>query len=285
MEIPPKPKHINNVEFLRILTPYILTRPIVGDKTVLDIGCGFGHGTWLLASKGAQQAISIDLDRKKTIQVNEFCSNFRNCGTLVMDAQRLGFRDHSFQIVTCFEVLEHIPNTDLFFSEIRRVLKKDGILLLSTPNRALRLLPFQRPWNPEHLREHTLRTFRQSIKKHFPSFELLGISGKPLFYMHYKRMWKQNPFLVYFGFLNPLIRRLIPTSMKKWVINLRGGANRKASSDLDGDLLNMLESVNFAEKWPFYVSNVSKNSLNFLVISGFDDRVVEKAANEIKRTQ
>jgi len=103
--------------------------------------------------------------------------------------------------------------------------------------------------------------------------------------MHYKRMWKQNPFLVYFGFLNPLIRRLIPTSMKKWVINLRGGANRKASSDLDGDLLNMLESVNFAEKWPFYVSNVSKNSLNFLVISGFDDRVVEKAANEIKRTQ
>jgi len=284
MEIPPKPKHINNLEFIRILTPYILTRSIVGDKTVLDIGCGFGHGTWLLASKGARQAISIDVDKKKTIQVNEFCCNFRNCGTLVMDAQRLGFRDHSFQIVTCFEVLEHIPNTDLFFSEIRRVLKKDGILLLTTPNRALRLLPLQRPWNPEHLREHTLRTLRKIIRKHFLSVELLGISGTPVFYRHYKRMWRQNPFLVYFGFLNPLTRRLTPTSMKKWVMNLRGGANWKASSDLDGDWLSMVESVNFSENWPFYVSDASKKSLNFLVVSGFDDCIVEKSANEIKRT-
>jgi SAM-dependent methyltransferase len=285
VKIPPKPGHIDNLEFIRILTPYILARRIVRHKTVLDIGCGLGHGTWLLVSEGAQQVVSIDLDKKKTTQVNEFCCHLRNYVALVMDAQRLGFRDQSFEMITCFEVLEHIPNTDLFLTEVRRILKKDGILLLTTPNRTSRLLPFQRPWNPEHLREHTLRAFRRIIKKYFPSFELLGISGEPLCNAHYIRMWKQNPFQAYFGFINRLLRRLAPTPMKKWLVDQRDHSDSKTSFDAYRDFLDRVDPMNDAEGWPFYVSQVNKKCLNFFALCGFDGGVVRKSANEIKRAQ
>jgi 2-polyprenyl-3-methyl-5-hydroxy-6-metoxy-1,4-benzoquinol methylase len=131
------------MEFIRILSPYIFTQGMVEGKSVLDIGCGFGHGTWLMAANGAKQVVTIDLDKTKTLQVQGFCSNLKNFNTLVMDAQRLGFKDHSFRYYR-FEVIEHIPKPDVVLSEIRRSLKTDGALLLTTPNRAVRL-PFQPP--------------------------------------------------------------------------------------------------------------------------------------------
>ena len=284
MGLPPKPEQVNNLEFVRILTPYVFTHEIVGGRSVLDIGCGFGYGTWLIASNGARQVISSDLDKTKASQAHRLCSSFKNVGTLVMDAQRLGFKDHSFQVVTCFEVIEHTNAPDMLLSEVGRILKTDGVLLLTSPNRAMRLLPFQRPWNPEHLREYTLRTLQKSLHRHFPSFELLGIYGEPPFYQYYKKMWKQNPFYFYFGFITPIIRRFIPSAFRRLVINKLGYAKTKQTPIACPDLLGSVDPVADYENWPFYVNNISKNCLNFFAICGLDNQIVQRSAKEIRRT-
>lgn len=284
MELPSKPGNINNLEFIRILTPYVFTQRVVKGKSVLDIGCGFGHGTWLLVVNNAKQVITIDLDKTKTLQVHGFCSNFKNCCTLVMDAQRLGFKEDSFQVVTCFEVIEHIRKPDMLLSEIQKNLKKDGVLLLTTPNRAMRLLPFQRPWNSEHLREYNLQALRKSLKKYFPFFEIFGVYGESPLYEHYKRIWKQGPFHFYFGLIMPFIRKLIPISLRKWPLHLSDDGNAKCSSTVHANLLDKVDPVADPENWPFYISDVSKCCLNFFVVCGFDNQIVQRSANEIKKT-
>ncbi len=282
MKFPPRPENISEIEFIRILSPYIFTQGIVKDKSILDIGCGFGHGTWLMISNGAKQVVAFDLDKIKTQQVRGFCSNFSNYSLFVMDAQRLGFMEQSFQIVTCFEVIEHIPESDLLLSEIQRTLKRDGILLLSTPNRAMRLLPLQRPWNSEHLCEYKLQAFQNILKKHFPFFEILGIYGEPIVYGHYKKMWKQSSLRFYLGFIIPAIRKLIPLSVRKWILHSVEDSYAKDPSPVFADVLNMVDPISASDKWPFYVSNVSSHCLNFFAICGFDHQIVQRSLNQIK---
>ena len=283
MGLPPKPEHISNIEFIRILSPYIFIQGMVGGKSVLDIGCGFGHGAWLLASNGAKQVVTVDLDKIKTLRVQGICSNLKNFNTLVMDAQRLGFKDHSFQVITCFEVIEHIPKPEVVLSEIRRLLKTDGVLLLTTPNRAVRLLPFQPPWNKEHLREYTLRSFRKTLQRHFPSFELLGIYGEPRLHKHYKDIWKQKPIHFYFGFIILMIRRLMPARVKRWITNQLNGGKQKGSPFASTDLLHNMPSVTDHENWPFHLGDLDEDYLNFFVICSFDDHVVQRSIREIRR--
>jgi SAM-dependent methyltransferase len=200
-----------------------------------------------------------------------------------MDAQRLGFKDHSFQVVTCFEVIEHIPKPDLLLSEIRRILKPDGVLFLTSPNRAKRLLPFQRPWNREHLREYTSRTFRKSVQKHFPSFELLGIFGEPSVHKHYKNIWKQNRIYSYFGFITPAIRRLMPIRVKRWIANQLNGRKQRRSPIAFTDLLRKMPSVTDPENWPFYLDNLGKDCLNLFGICSFHDHISQRLVNQIRR--
>jgi ubiquinone/menaquinone biosynthesis C-methylase UbiE len=53
------------------------------------------------------------------------------------DALNLPFKDESFDIVTAFEVIEHLYDPQKALGEIRRILKMDGIALISTPRRDL----------------------------------------------------------------------------------------------------------------------------------------------------
>ncbi len=285
MEFPSKPEHINNIEFIRILTPYVYAEQIVKDKSVLDIGCGFGHGTWLLASNGAKQVVTIDLDKTKTLQVQALCSDLKNSNILIMDAQRLGFKDHSFQVITCFEVIEHIPEPDLVLSEIRRLLKTDGVLLLTTPNRASRLLPFQSPWNKEHLKEYSFRGLLKTLQKHFPSVKLFGIYGEPLLHKYYKDIWKQKPIHYYFRFVRLIIRRIMPTRIRGWITNQLPRGKQKGSLIISRDLLRKMPCITDPPNWPFSLGDLCDDCLNFFCICSFDDYFLQRSISEIKRVE
>jgi 2-polyprenyl-3-methyl-5-hydroxy-6-metoxy-1,4-benzoquinol methylase len=58
-----------------------------------------------------------------------------NLEFMVMDAKRVGFEDESFDVVISMEVIEHIAEQSVFLEEIKRVLRIDGIFILSTPER------------------------------------------------------------------------------------------------------------------------------------------------------
>jgi SAM-dependent methyltransferase len=282
MQLPSKPEYINDLEFIRILAPYIFVQGFVKDKSVLDIGSGFGHGAGLMDANGATRVITFDLDKIKIKKFHGFYSNAENINPFVMDAQRIGLKENSVQVITCFEVIEHVSDPDLLLSEIKRVLRAEGILFLTTPNKKIRLLPLQRPWNPEHLREYSLRTLQNILRKHFPIFEVLGIYGNSLVHKHYKKKWKQNGFFNYFGFVISILGKLVPKSIKQGIRHWLRNDNSNGSSH-DPIELNKVDPVSDQRSLPFYLSDADKNCLNIFVICGSDKQAVQRITNEITK--
>ena len=283
IQLPAKPGHISNLEFVRILTPYVFSLGVVKGNRVLDVGCGFGHGSWLLLSAGAERVTALDLDESRARQVLRLCGSFERFRAFVMDAQRLGFRDESFDVVTCFEVVEHVPRPRVLLADLRRVLKPNGTLLLSTPNRKLRLLPPQRPWNPEHLREYRLTSLQRFLRSCFPSYRVLGVYGDPEPYDFYVRSWRQDPLRVYLGRVGLFLRRLVPASGRRWMKAQLGWHDSGASGGQGVSVRDIRIPPPVPEEWPFYVGDVHEACMDFLAVCGYDDSVVQRAANEIRR--
>lgn len=106
-------------------------------KTVLDAACGEGYGCYLLARK-AQKVIGIDLDQDTVLRAKRKYADADNLLFVQGGIDRLDMiGDHSIDVVTSFETIEHVSEEvqRAFLSEIRRVLKPDGILLMSSPNK------------------------------------------------------------------------------------------------------------------------------------------------------
>jgi hypothetical protein len=171
----------------------------------------------------------------------------------------------------------------LLFSELRRIMRSDGVLFLTTPNRAMRLLPLQRPWNPEHLCEYTVGSLRRHLKNHFPFFEIFGIYGEPKINDYYRKIWKKNPLRVYFSWTAWIMDRLTPGSAKGWL--------RAKLSDHKNLMRQNLEltyrdtSTPDPKSWPFYVNDVREDCLNFLTICGLNDLVIKEAAAKIEQSR
>ena len=281
MDLPEKPKHVHNLEFVRLLTPYVFSLCAAHGKRVLDVGCGFGHGAWLLLTSGAQRVVALDYDPAKGCQTSKALAGVRCADVFVMDAQKLAFKDESFDVVTCFEVIEHVPEPGTLLSELRRVVKRKGIVLLSTPNRALRLLPFQRPWNVEHLREYGLSALRSRLSKHFPSFRVLGVRGRPEPYEFYRKRWRQRPLRAYLGWAVPLLRDGTPAAVRAWIKGRLREGRPTSSPHSDEGLTSTAIPAPRPEEWPFFVGNIHTKCLDFFAVCGFEDRLVYNAARHI----
>jgi SAM-dependent methyltransferase len=103
-----------------------------GDERVLDIGCGNGLHLAELARRGHRGAIhGMDLSPGMLTAARSRA----DAALLVGDAQRLPCRDGSFGCVLAMHTLYHVPDRDLALSEIRRVLRPDGVALALTNSR------------------------------------------------------------------------------------------------------------------------------------------------------
>ena len=98
--------------------------------TVLEIGCGNGNGAKLIKKYFAPKKIyAIDLD-ERMISIAKKRNGDPAIKFEVMDASKLRFSDNYFDAVFDFGVIHHIPNWRESIDEIRRVLKKDGLVFL-----------------------------------------------------------------------------------------------------------------------------------------------------------
>lgn len=109
----------------------IMASFIEKNKKVLDIGCGDGTFFSFINSP-KKYFYGLDISPKALKFAKKYCVHLK-----VSDLhQRLPYSDNIFDYVSAGEVIEHIFDTDYFLSEIKRVLKPNGSIVLSTPNLA-----------------------------------------------------------------------------------------------------------------------------------------------------
>jgi len=108
---------------------YVWAAQLSKGKRVLDAGCGTGYGSQILRSAGAERIVAID------IAADAFRGDKDSVEFAVADIRELPYADGEFDIVVCFEVIEHVERRDQVIAEFARVLRAGGLLLVSSPNR------------------------------------------------------------------------------------------------------------------------------------------------------
>lgn len=151
---------------------YAIAMQYAKDKIVLDIASGEGYGTSLLADV-ARKVFGVDISVKDVEKARLKYGNKKNLNYINGSVYEIPFEDDYFDLVVSFETIEHVKEHDIVLKEIKRVLKKDGILIISTPDkRTYSDIPnFS---NPFHLRELYTAQFETLIKKYFVNIFLLN---------------------------------------------------------------------------------------------------------------
>ncbi len=142
-------------------------------KTVLDLGCNHGYGTRTI-SRNAASVIGLDVSARA---IETARRRYPDLDFRLFDGGALPFPDRQFDLVTSFQVIEHVAGVADYLAEIRRVLRPGGLVVFTTPNAAIRLDPGMRPWNRFHVREYTGDELRQTLREAFPQVEVHGLFG------------------------------------------------------------------------------------------------------------
>ena len=123
-----------DLENLRAYYDFLILKEDIENKVVLDIGCGYGAFVLYASEKNVKKVVGIEIT-EKDLETAKKCVKKENVELKVGSGIEIPYPDNYFDTVVSFEVLEHIPkNTEnKMFSEINRVLKKNGKLYLSTP--------------------------------------------------------------------------------------------------------------------------------------------------------
>ncbi len=221
-------RHLNVISALRTRKAYYFVAELGKNKDVMDYGCGPGFGTDII-SKTAKSIIGVDIRQKALNYASKTYTDPNISFQKVNPTYPLPFADRRFDLIISSHVIEHIPNVLEYVLELKRILKIGGKLILSTPNRKFRLLPFQKPFNPYHFREYSVRNLKREIKKAFVKFEILGVYGNKrinLLEKINKRLLK-NPVKVYI--FNPILfilHKILPKSIMNILIRPIFSRNR-----------------------------------------------------------
>ena len=143
---------------------YEFAIPYVKNKRILDVACGSGYGTALLARQGASHAIGLDLESGAVSWAQKYYGNFANYQTVLSD-EPWPVETGTVDVVVSMETLEHVTDPGFFLQQIARCLAPDGIVVMSTPlnETASRLSPH----NPFHLREYSWEEFGDLLSGEF----------------------------------------------------------------------------------------------------------------------
>ncbi|MBF0457106.1 MAG: class I SAM-dependent methyltransferase [Nitrospirae bacterium] len=119
----------------------------IEDKNVLDIGCGFGWFPLNCLSRGVKSIVGLEISEDSLSIAKKYLISEKlslNIGI----ATDLAFDNDSFDTVTAWDVIEHIPlkTEEAMFKEVYRVLKHNGVFYMSTPHSSLFCTIFDPAW-------------------------------------------------------------------------------------------------------------------------------------------
>ena len=144
---------------------YRFAEALVGGRVVLDAGCGAGYGSAILA-RAAERVYALDNSADALRLASEAASQ-GDVRFLRGDCSELPLKAGSLDAVVAFEVIEHLRNWKGLLQESRRVLRPDGRLIVSTPNRPFYEKTRTEP-NPFHVHEFDYSEFKSELESVFP---------------------------------------------------------------------------------------------------------------------
>jgi len=224
----------------------VLLENLMGNA-VLELGSSFGYGIQLLGPH-ARTYTAVD---KKTPRFGQGCNvSFEKAD---LDGLRR-FPDNSFDTVICFQVIEHVEEDQRLLSEIKRLLKPGGSLLLTTPNRATSLTR-----NPFHVREYKPGQIKALLATQFSDFDVRGIYGNSLVMWYYNENKKNVERFKRFDIFN--FQRNLPPALLKWPYYMCNHLNRLI-------LWKKIKSVSSQITWSdFYLSRLEDHCLDYFVVA------------------
>ena len=162
------PAESHNTLYLELLSAYETARNLIGEGTILDIGCGAGYGSDRLSGAG-RLVIGIDYE---PAMARATAGRYRRSGLsfACMDGARLAIRRQSVDLVCAFQVIEHLRDQVRFVRDVAATLRPSGVAIFSTPN----ALVHRGPRNPFHLHEFTPDELQVLLAQHFAHVRLAG---------------------------------------------------------------------------------------------------------------
>ncbi|MGH8961219.1 MAG: class I SAM-dependent methyltransferase [Jatrophihabitantaceae bacterium] len=140
-----------NYWFRRHEVAYEFAVPLVTGRSVLEIGCGEGYGTALLAAS-ARRILGVDYD---ALTAAHAAATYPQARFVRANLAALPVRSATADVVVSLQVIEHVWNHQEFLRECLRVLRPGGALLVTTPNRLTFSPGLDEPVNPFHTKEFT----------------------------------------------------------------------------------------------------------------------------------
>ncbi|MBI2613218.1 MAG: methyltransferase domain-containing protein [Candidatus Levybacteria bacterium] len=151
------------------LARYNFASRYIKNKTVLDIACGEGYGSFLL-SKKAKNVTGVDVADeiiKNAVEKYQLNGNIKFVSSDAVDF--LAKTNKKFDVIISFETVEHVKNYMQFIELLKKCLKPGGTLVLSTPNKRFSDLFFGGTFNRYHLKEFYTREVGNILTKSFHS--------------------------------------------------------------------------------------------------------------------
>jgi ubiquinone/menaquinone biosynthesis C-methylase UbiE len=155
---------------------YMAFQYLAESKDILDIACGEGYGTDLLASI-ARTATGVDLAAKNIDHANKkYAAGRDNLKYVAADGCNLPMEAGSIEVLYSFETIEHLEYIPAFLSSLSRVLSHGGVGIISTPRPNIDPRS-GKPYNPFHMNELSVAEFDSHLKEHFKFVAIAGQSG------------------------------------------------------------------------------------------------------------
>ena len=149
---------------------YAFAAQFAAGKRVLDLASGEGYGSAVLAAT-ARQVVACDVDEKAVRHARSKYPG-ANLNFIVGSVMEIPLRETGFDVIVCFEAIEHVPSPEGMLHEVKRLLAAEGVFIVSTPNK----LEYKKieSSNPFHVKEYDFEEFQGLLSRYFKQMRFLG---------------------------------------------------------------------------------------------------------------
>ena len=114
---------------------YLTAKEHCADRNVLDIACGEGYGSWLMAKWGAQSVLGVDVSSQAVASANERFSNERvRFAAGPGEELKQIISEQKFDLIVSLETIEHVDDPKMFLENIRDAAAPNATIIISAPN-------------------------------------------------------------------------------------------------------------------------------------------------------